>query len=62
MQVGDGTFGTNRLAPVAVSGLSAGVVMLAAGAVPARVFVIRLWMLEIILFACVCFSFISEFA
>jgi hypothetical protein len=54
VQVGDGTSGTNRLAPVAVSGLSAGVVMVAAGAVPARVFCVHLWMLRMILVAHAC--------
>ena len=60
MQVGDGT-NTNRLTPVAVSGLSSGVVMVAAGFVRTRVVCLRLCLLGMILGACVCVAFLREF-
>ena len=52
-QVGDGTSGTNRLTPVAVSGLSSGVAIVSAGNVQSRVVCSRLCVL-VDDFRCVC--------
>ena len=58
-QVGDGTTTPTRYAPVAVSGLSSGVVMVAAGYVRARVsFVTFAFVLGMIVGARVCVAFL----
>ena len=62
MQIGDGSSGTDRLAPVAVSGLSAGVVMVSAGGVRARIVCLRLCVLGMMLGAYVCVACLPELA
>ncbi len=62
LQVGDGTSGTNRLAPVAVSGLSSGVVMVTAGYVRTLVVCLCLCGFRVIFGACVCVALFSDYA
>ena len=56
MQLGDGTSGTNRLAPVAVSGLSTGVVLVAVAGVQVLVVCLCSCVLGMIVGARVCLA------